>query len=605
MEKTPQTIYDYIKQEEIAYSLPISLVDGGEWNMKEHVRLSTLYKNSMYRDGKGSVTSLSENDKPFKNIILPILNLQYRAEGFDVKDIEIYVDDPYNYFKSFLVRKYHEKWANENEIDTFIDDMVESYIDFGGALIKEVDDVKPEVVPLQSLAFCDQTDLSGGPIGIKHYFSPDQLMEMAEFGWGNDANGATASLEEIIERSEHSKETNDDRNNKTPGKYVEVYEVQGVLPSKFLDETISEKYVRQTQIVTFIQEVNGQKMGITLFAKKRKNSPFKILLRDKIYGRALGRGGIEELFQSQIWTNYSEIQKKNMLDAASKVIFQTTDAAFANRNKVFDMENGEISILAEGTQLPVTQIDTTPRSLALFEKLTDDWSAHAQMTASANDSIMGENPTSGTPFKLQELVTSESHSLHEYRKGKIATFLQTVYRDWIIPGLGKEITKGQQFMTELSLDEMQYVANAIVQCKVGEMMKEKVLNGEEIHPEEMDEAKELIRSSFSKGGNKRFISILEGEMKDLPLQVSVNIAGKQKNLSLIVDKLTNVFRQIVAAPQVLDDPRMAKLFNQIIEASGLDPIDFYLPESEKPKPQEQPAPPQSQAPNQLPLATNK
>jgi len=41
-----------------------------------------------------------------------------------------------------------------------------------------------------------------------------------------------------------------------------------------------------------------------------------------------------------------------------------------------------------------------------------------------------------------------------------------------------------------------------------------------------------------------------------------------------VDKLVNIFRQVASAPQLLDDPRMAKLFNQILESSGLSPINF-------------------------------
>jgi len=71
-----------------------------------------------------------------------------------------------------------------------------------------------------------------------------------------------------------------------------------------------------------------------------------------------------------------------------------------------------------------------------------------------------------------------------------------------------------------------------------------------------------------------FIKILKDEFKDIPLRIKVNIAGKQKNLSMYTDKLVNVFRQIAVNPMVLDDPRMAKLFNKILEASGIEQMDF-------------------------------
>src|SRR3990167_6021098 len=131
--------------------LPSSVIENWEWSFREHVRLTVLYKNSQFDTGKS-------DDKPFKNIIRPILNLQYRAEGFDVKDIVFYVNDKENYYKSFLVKKKFEKWARENHLDTFIDELVESYVDFGGVLVKKLQGVRPEIVPLQSIAFCDQTD---------------------------------------------------------------------------------------------------------------------------------------------------------------------------------------------------------------------------------------------------------------------------------------------------------------------------------------------------------------------------------------------------------------------------------------------------------------
>ena len=148
------SIYDYVTEQESGFKNPIILEEGWWWNFKEHVRKSYLYKNSQFE---------RENEKrdkrPFKNVIRPILNIQYRTEGFDVKDIEIYVDNPETYYKSFLVQKFHDKWALRNEIDTFIDELVESYVDYGGVLVKNVKGVRPEVVDLRTLAFCDQTDL--------------------------------------------------------------------------------------------------------------------------------------------------------------------------------------------------------------------------------------------------------------------------------------------------------------------------------------------------------------------------------------------------------------------------------------------------------------
>lgn len=586
-----QDIYSYIKREEANYQLPIAVIDAYDWSMRDHIKLSTLYKNSQFSTGK-------DDNKPFKNITRPILNLQYRAEGFDVKDITLYVNDRKNYYKSFLVKKFHEKWARKNNMDTFIDELVESYVDYGGALVKNVNKERPEVVPLQSIVFCDQTDILSGPIGIKHFFSPDQLKDMEAVGWGSEANGATITIDEVITLAKDTKKLDKEgKEVKTPGKYIEVYEVHGTLPEEFLRDEVGDekKYVSQLQIVCFYQKENGEKQGVTLFRGKEKESPFKLILRDKVYGRALGFGGAEELFEPQVWVNYDIIRMKGLLDAAAKIIYQTSDPAFANRNKTNDVENGEILITEQGAT--ISQINTTPVNITLFEKSVAEWEAHAQQIGSANDSIQGVQPTSGTPFKLQELVTQESHSLHEYRKGKLATFVSEIYRDWSIPFISREISKGDEFLAELDPEEMQTVADLVMTNEANKFVKESILNGETIDPMQVESYKKAVRDSFVKGGNKKFIEILAEEMKEAPIDVEVNIAGKQKDLAQQTDKLVNIFRQIMSSvnPQtgksVLDDPRMAKIFNQILESSGLSPIDMgYVAPQPEPQMQQMPMP---------------
>lgn len=559
-------IYDLITSEEANFKLPIPIMENYEWSMYDHIKTTVLYKNSIYKSGK-------DDNKPFKNILRPILNLQYRAEGFDVKDIVLYINDQYKYFKSFLVNKYHDIWARENHIDTFIDDMVESYVDFGGALIKDVREIAPEVVPWQRIVFCDQTDILSGPIAEKHYYSPDQLQEMSKKGWEN--------IDEVIllSRKENDTKTVDSmtgRKAKTPGKYIEVYEVHGMLPKSWLKDSEgdeSEEYVRQVHICTFYQDENKNKKGITLFSSKESELPYKLVLRDKIYGRALGLGGAEELFEPQVWTNYDIIHIKKMLDQASKIIYQTADPAFANRNKTTDLEDGEILVTEEGK--PIVQINTTPVNLQVFNDSVERWEQHARQMGSAQEAIMGDQPPAGTPFKSVELQAFEGHSIHEYRKGKLATFLDEVYQDWIIPKIARVVSHEKEFIATLDFEELQQVADGLVKCETNKMVKEMILNGEVPTEEDILKHEDMVRKDFLSGGSKRFMKILEGEMKDAPMRIEINIAGKQKDMPAYTDKLVNVFRTIVANPAVLQNPAMAKIFNEILESSGLSPLDFY------------------------------
>lgn len=567
-------IFDYITIQENNYKKPIPINDTWPWSMKDHIKTSELYSHSQLLNGKDDFT-------PVKNITRPILNLQHRAEDIELKDVQLYVDDPENYHLSFLVKKYHDDvFVQENDLDTFFDELNVSRIDYGGGLSKQLNKPCPEVVPLQSIAFCDQTDMLSGPIGIKHYYSPDQLLAMGEKGWGDESNGATISLEDLIILSREEKK-DDNTNNQaatTPGRYIEIYEVHGNLPKKFADKTDnSEKYETRLFICAFYQKKNStDKQGVILYTAKEKKIPFKLVKRDSVYGRALGFGGAEELFEAQVWVNYDMLRIRDMLDAASKTILQTNDKNFANRNKVRDMDNLETVVLAEGTSLG--QVDTFPRNLQLFENHMLMLENHAKDMGAAQDPIQGKEPTSGTPFASLQAQIQQGLGLHEYRRGQFAKHIEEIYKDWIIPHIQKKIVEGAQFLSNLSLEDMQYVTDSVVTNLSNKRIKEMVLNGHIPTEDEVQVVKDTIREDFKKGGNKKFIKILKGEFKDVKLTVKVNVAGKSKNLALAVDKLTNIFRAIFSNPQgfaqVLQIKGMANAFNEMLELSGLSPADF-------------------------------
>ena len=152
--------------------------------------------------------------------------------------------------------------------------------------------------------------------------------------------------------------------------------------------------------------------------------------------------------------------------------------------------------------------------------------------------------------------------------------MDELYRDWILPHLAREIVKEQTFMSELSADEMQMVVDKIMVKKANEFKKKMILSLQDIDEDMVEAYKETAKQEILKEGNKKFFKIMADEMKDIQLSVMTNIAGKQKNLALLTDKLVNVLRQYISSPQIRQDPEMNKLLNVILESSGLSPIMF-------------------------------
>lgn len=567
MSKRYADVFDFILSKEEEYNRPIKLPTGKMWSMKDHVNRSTLYRDS---------DIVGEKDKftPIKNITRPILNLQYRTEDIDVKDVDIYVDDKDHFHLSFLVKKYHDDvFVQEHDLDTFFDQLNQSRIDFGAGLSKSLSEGR-ECVPIQSIAFCDQHDILSRPIALKHNFAPDELLEMAKVGWGKSENGATATLQETITLVRENQ-----RPDVSDGD-IEIYELHGTVPKRFADAyDDSNEYETRLFIVALYQKKDSDsKAGIILFTKKEDTSPFKLIKRDPIYGRALGFGGAEELFEDQLWTNYAQRRKLDMMDSASKTVLGAIgpeSATIATKNNLNDIDNNEILDLGNSD---LKQIDTFPRNFRLFDNFVQEMETHAQTMGAAQDPIQGAEPQSGTPFASLQAQIQQSMGLHDYRRGQFAKHIEDLYREDFIPMIVKKITKGATFLSTLSLDELQYVTEALVRNKANDFAKDRILSGQLVTEEEVEAFKQKATDDFKEKGNKHFIEILKGEFKDMPLSVKVSVAGKSKNLGKAMDVITGVWRFAVSNidgfMMLMQIKGFGSSFNQIMEYAGLSPVDF-------------------------------
>lgn len=591
-------VYSYITREKTAYrTTRVPLTNSKEWNMPEHIERCTNVANGWFHQGK------NDGNRPYNDIVTPVIDVAFRLEGFDVKDIYPYVDDADRYYLSFLIRKYHPQWARKHELDTFIDEVVESSIIYDLVLVKDVNEERPEVVKLQDIAFCDQTDILSGAICIKHNFTIPQILEYSG-KW--DAE----KIDECITMAKASKEvsTANDRPVATPSKYIEVYELRGSFPETWLDpEGDANKYTPQLHIVTFYKASDGSENGITLYRGKGKKitDVFKALKIDQVrsHGRACGRSIVERLFEPQVWNNYSAIKIKRMLDSAVNLL-QTDSEEFGNK-KISDLK--ENTVLKHEPGRPITKVDMGIQNLTAFENQMVKTETQARILGSASEAALGVNPTAGTPFALQNLIVNQGEGIHTYRQGKIATFFADVlYRDLIIKYIVKDMNGGKNFSEELTLDELNEVAEQITTNEVNKRVKELVLSGKQVSPEERDILTQITKDSFLKKGNRRFMEILKGDLDDVSDKVLVNIVGKQKNLAKDADKISNLILTLTKLGVPFQS--LTKQLNELLEDSGFSPVNFSQVTAPPPAPLAPEAPiPSPIQPNQLsaPLVTNQ
>jgi len=99
-----------------------------------------------------------------------------------------------------------------------------------------------------------------------------------------------------------------------------------------------------------------------------------------------------------------------------------------------------------------------------------------------------------------------------------------------------------------------------------------------------------MKEIFLKGGEKRFLSIIKDEYKDLSMDLSINIANKDRNTAEIIGKLNSVFRTLFtpgAIEVIQQNDGLGDLLNQIFETAGLSPVNFakFTRQPEQPRQQ--------------------
>lgn len=559
-----EDVFSYIKSQETRWKTDrVPLTNSKSWNMSEHIERCTNVSNGWFHSGN------NDGLRPYDDIVTPIINVAFRSEGFDVKDIVPYVNDKVNYYKSFIVKKFHPQWARKNLLDTFIDDVVETSIIYDLVLVKDINETRPEVVDLKTIAFCDQTDVMAGPICIRHGYTISDLVGF-KGKWDDDA------IDMCIAMANNTKKvsTAGDQTVETPSKNIEAYELSGYLPKRWIDpEAGLNEYQSSLFIVSYYTDKDGNKQGITLFKGKDKpmSDKFKALKIDRIRskGRACGRSIVETLFEPQVWNNYSGIKIKQLLDAAI-TIFQSDSDEVAGQ-KIDSLKLN--TILKHETGKPITKVDGQIQNLQAFTQHQAKMQNDARILGSATDPQLGVSPTSGTPFALQNLVVQQGQNMHEFRQGKIATFFADIlYPEMILPYLVDEINKGKDFSEELSLDEMLEIKDAIATNRANEIVIEKILNGDSFQEGEAEQILEQEKQKFMASGTRQFFSEFKDMLKDVPVDVFVNIKGKQKDLAGLADKLTNLLREASKNPQGAS--MFATQYNELLEASGFSPIDF-------------------------------
>ena len=564
-------IFSYIDDLTNSYGEGTTIVEGLVRNPKDIIRTIEFYTNDEYLSGNKDQLG---REKPFHNVCNFRVTVAKTATDVDVKDLKYEPDSLDDAVAAMLINHETYNYLKESNFSETLNDMGKTRPKDGGLLVKKTkyeSKLKIEVVDWTNVIF-NATDVIGGTIIEKHYLHPNEVAEKAEAGWEN--------VEELIKA--HSK-----ANKNKPAK-IEICEVTGVFPETFDPELSDTEANEMTykRMCFYIGVVNKKKFMLYKEDLKDDEDKYKYLPWEKVK-LSLGRGVVEEGFQAQIWTNDAVIGIKNAMDLSGKVVLATSSKKVQG-NALTGMDNGHIINLEPNATIQSLNLQAS--NLPEYFNIINLWKAQYDNSVSVHDANTGEAPTAGTPYSQTALLNQVANSPFEYQREVWGIFLNEIFNDWVYPHVKSQIMKEHYLVSEFGEEELAIIDEAIQNKNHNQMVKDKLLAGEIVTPEDVANVKNGTANELKKLANKREIKIPE-KFLDVKGKLTLNITGELKNKTAVLQSLSQIGRDIMATynPQTgqfgaMQDPFLRKLYGSIINMAGTPMSSADLKPSTSPMP---------------------
>lgn len=538
----------------------ITLIDGLTFSQWQTLKKIEFYSNSKYLTGDKDELG---RDKPFYNIVNYRVNVAVRATDIDVKDIKIISDNPNFAEYAFLYNHEAYEWMKHSDFSLFLNTFGQTRARYGGVLVKkcqykepgEQEELEIEVVPWKNV-ITDPVDICNGVITEKHYMLPNELAEKKDV-WEN--------IDKAMELSTNTEKNLQKGVAQTATNRIPVYEIEGVFPETF-DPEIGEDGDKYTfKLMRFIVAGDAGKQ-VLLFKEDLEESQYKYLSWEKVPGRGLGRGVVEEGFEAQRWTNDAVIGETNAMTLSGKVVM-VTDSEDVGNNAITDLVNGSVIKVKRGES--VQSLSLLPSSFPEYNNLKTSWDTQVQRSTNTFDAVTGETMPSGTPLGSLAIQAQQASSYFDYKREEAGIFITELFNDWILPFLAERINTEHILSSEFDNDELTKMDEAFATHLVNQEIKTKILSGLIVSPEEYQAGIDFTKNKLAQRGNRRFLEVPSGWFKDFKPKVSVIVTKELQDVDVEKKNLEYISMILAKNPQAMQDPVMAKIIGRMAELSGI------------------------------------
>jgi hypothetical protein len=527
----------------------IQVVPGYYFNQRKMINTIYLYLNSKFETGEID----DEGDrKYFYNVVRNPCKIFSKAIDFDTKNIRLLTTGGGNPFKTWYSERDLKYWMRDKQFGKMLNRIFKEIPEFGSVVLKIVDNT-PMFVDLRNF-YCNQSadtlDNSSFITEI-HPYSIPQFKKVAKLmGWED------ARVKETIEKFRGMKDA----------QYINVFERYGELADEKYNYSYKKIYVADVGTDITEQQTNKEisGRGVLLSEMEIDEHPYWEFHKDKISGRWLGVGVVEELIEPQVKQNeIANLQSKTSYWAALR-IFQTRDNAI-NRNLFTDVNNGEVI----NSDSEITQIDMSDRNLAFFNEEFTKWMSNRDELSFSYDVVQGERLPAGTPLGSAQIAISQTLSYFEQKQEDIAMDIKEMIYSVILPNFQKESTK--EHTLRLVGEDLDTYFEMVKNILINDEIVTQILRGQIPDKNVISLA---VEENF-KRGKEILLPIPKNFYSDTKYDLDIDITGESVDTRVKNATLFALLQAITVDPMMTQDPMKRKILFAIAEGGGISPNDFF------------------------------
>jgi len=472
-----------------------------------------------------------------------------KSIDMDTKDFQMFGIGKTNYFQSWVLNALFKNWARNNGFTMTLDETTEATASYGSSVWKKSKENNKTVLKecsLKNLYFCPVVkNIIDTPVVELHYLTEGQIRKKYP-----------EQAKDILMAADKAK--GDDQ------KEVDSYEIWERWGEYEEDDNFTYRHFigagkGEEEVIILDETISTDSEG------KPTDFPYYDFHLGRFEGRWLRIGVVERLFVHQERANTLVNQNAIITELASLPLFITSDSETSG-NVLMSAVPGQVVTSSDLRQMPINNL-VFNQFIAELEKIE----RQADELCFINESISGETPPSGVPFRSVAVSSNAAKSTFKYIKASIGEKMAMVLKKEIIPEFIKTFKKENIIDIKEVDADIRMFDDILLSAERDKRNKEKIKAGVAYTLEDDEALKKDIAETVKREGRK---IKLEPDFFNLEWGIEMNATGDVVDKNTMNASIDSAIQDMIAAPAVVNTP----IYQQKLENNGIPPFRLSVEE---------------------------